>query len=461
MYCKFAAQNIMGTGPQSAASNVVTPAELPASDILYAEKIPALLAAFKSASSQRVNIAAHGMSIWVGAGAIGGTSTTWSEAWATDGLIGRCSAAINAARGGVMGRGVETVSSMGGTNPFFTLGGGATILPKQGSAGGTCGQGVSLSGGQAYTLSFPVTNGVAGQQVKIFAFITGGAGGVLPRYSLSGANTQATTALPASTTAAPTPVTGYFWYETTLTMTNAGTTTVTLLAPSAAGASFVVYAVDRDVKTVPGLTLHRLSQSGETIATNVGASIDNTDTQPTSGNWMGGGANAALFRAAQTDSLTVRQGVTGVIAGADINDILAYSANVGAYGYGWTLADHQRHLTNYANAMLARGLQVLFVLGNLRAPDTPAIAGTPYTQTDVINVYKAVAAASTNCAVLDMTTMFRGAGGTNTEAQTFAAQTADTSRWLASEGPRFVHPAPDGHLFYGNYLGSQIIAAAG
>lgn len=436
----------------------------PQSDILYASKISGLLAAMKSSNTQRVSIPVHSMSIAVGAGTKGPTSSDYGEVeFSTLSIYAKASAQLNTARGGAFARGIETISSLSGDNPFFTRGGGATVLAKQASVGGTCGQAVSLAGGGTATVSFPMTSAAAGQVVKLYGYTTGNVAGVIPRYSLSGANTQATTALPASTTANPVSnpaaTLGYFWYETTLTMANAGTTTVTLLAPTAAGQSFVIYAVDPDYKTTPGLTFHRASQAGETIATNIGASIDDTDTLPAGGNWQTG-ANRAAFRSGQTDSLTVRLGAAGVIAGADINDILAYSNNAGAYAYGWTIADHTRHLTNYVNAMASRGLQVLFVLGGLRAPDTPAIvsgAGTPYTQTDVINAYKAVAAASTNAAVLDLTARFSGA----TEALKFAAQTSNPSDWLAVESPRYVHPSAQRHASDGAYIATQIAAAWG
>lgn len=435
------------------------PAPVPnTSIILNQANIATMLTAIKSATTQRVALGWHGMSIDVGAGTVGPAATNYGETeFSTLGIVSKTASGINTARGGAFGRGVETVSSLSGSNPFFTLGGGAAVLAKQAAAGGTCGQGVSLVGGGTTTISFPVTSGFVGQVVKIYGYTTGGVGGIIPRYSLSGANTQATTGLPASTTANPVPNLSYYWYETSLTMVNAGTTTVTLLAPTAAGASFVFYMVDPDVKTSPGLTIHRLAQAGETLATLVGASWDNTDVAPTGGFWnvATGGANSPYFRSAQTDSMTLRPGIVGVIASGDINDVLTYGSASGSYGYGWTLADHSRHLTNYVTALAARGLQVLFVLGNLRSPDTPAMVGNPYTQTQVIDVYKAVAAASTNAAVLDLTTQFRGVD----EATTFANQAADTTRWLASEGPRYVHPSAVGHAFYGAYVASQILAA--
>lgn len=447
----------------------VTPVAAPASAILYPEKIASMLAAIKNSGTQRVAIADHSMSIRMGAGSNGTTALDWNDtAFSTLSLIPRASAAINAQYGGSFARGIEVPSSLAGTNPFFTLGGGATILGKQAAASGTCGQAVSLVGGGTGTYAFTINGGVAGQKVRVYGYTTGGVGGVIPRYSMSGANTQATAALPASTTANPVPGITYYWYSTDITLTNAGNTTITLLAPSAAGQSFVVGAVDPDYKTTPGLTIHRASQAGETVATVIGASIDNTDTQPAvaGGQWIGSTAGNAAFRSAQTDSLTTRLGVVGVFAGTPVNDILTYANNAGAYGYLWTLADHKRHLKNYVDAMAARSLPVLFVLDIIRNPATTAVVSpqsTPYTQSDIIAIYKEVAAESTNCAVLDL---FELLYPTGTEAQRYAAQVADTSRWLAAEAtgtgyaPAYVHPGPTGHTLYGNTLAAQIIAAA-
>lgn len=440
----------------SDAYALVNPA--PVSDILYASHISTMLASIKSSSTGRIALGWHGMSIDMGAGTKGPTATDYGELeFSTLGIASKTASGINTARGGSFARGVETVSSLSGDNPFFTRGGGAAVTSKQAAVGGTCGQAVSLGATSASTISFPITSGTAGQVVKIYGYTTGGIGGIIPRYSLSGANTQSATGLPASTTANPVPNLPYYWYETSLTMVNAGTTTVTLLAPTSAGGNFVFYMVDPNVNTTPGLTIHRLAQAGETLGTLIGDSWDNTDTTPTGGFWSTatGGANAPYFRSAQTDSMTLRPGLAGVIASGDINDVLTYGSASGSYGYGWTLAVHQRHLTNYVAALAARGLQVLFVLGNLRAPDTPAMAGNPYTQTQVMDTYKSVAAASTNAAVLDLTTQFRGVD----EATTFANQTADTTRWLAAEAPRYVHPSASGHAFYGAYVAAQIAAA--
>lgn len=425
--------------------------------IQYPQHITKLLARMKSCGTQRVHIGAHSMSIGVGTGSNGTVSTAYFPVYATGSMFPTLSTALNTARGGAFAPGLEMISSTdstgGGLNGFFTIGGGVAVIAKWNGAAGTCGQGVSLQATQAHTIAFTVTGGRAGQVVRIYAYATAAA--VTARYAMSGANTQATTALPVSTTASPCPAQAtYYWYETNLTLTNAGTTTVTLSAQVAAGGSMVVYAVDPDLRVDAGLTLHRLSQAGQTLGTIVGESIDNTDVAPT-GLWLTGTPTAAGWRQSNTDSLTLRPGIQGVLAGCDINDILAYANNAGAYNFGWKLSDHNRHLNNYVAAMASRSLEVLFVLGPLRAPDTPAVisgAGTPYTQTDVINIYKTVAAASPNVAVLDMTQVFRGSN----ETTTFAAQTADTSRWNASEAPRYVHPNASGHAYYGAVMSTAI-----
>lgn len=201
------------------------------------------------------------------------------------------------------------------------------------------------------------------------------------------------------------------------------------------------------------LTVHRLSQSSQTLATLVAASLDNTDTKPTGSGWLGSG-NAA-FREDQTSSLTSRYGLAGVFASADVNDLITFGSGAGGLNYGWTLPDHERHLTNYVNAMAARSMPVIFVAGHLRHTATPAMTGNPYTQSELIAVYREVARVSSNAAFIDISAQW----GSGTEQERYDAMVADTSRWNAVESPRYVHPSTTGHAFFGQYIANAVMAA--
>ncbi|RZL39233.1 MAG: hypothetical protein EOP35_04140 [Rubrivivax sp.] len=444
-----------GLGYRAFASGAVPGTAVYAGAIEGASKIASMLAAMKFSNSQRVAIGWHGMSIDFGAGSNGSIDNLWHPEYQTLSLPAKFSAAINAARSGAFLPGIETVSGAGPVvgNSYFTLANGAVLGGAGQGLAGVAGQVVGLTAASSRSIAFDVTSAGTNQVVRIYGIAA--AVGIIPRYSLSGSNTLAATALP-TTTSNPIAGTTFHWYETTITLPLAGTTTVTLLGQSGAGGTWYVWGVDQQYAATAGLTVHRLSQSGSISYLLAGGGLDNTDTQPSSyTGWIG--ASGAAFRASTLDSLTIRPGLAGVIAGSDINDILAYSNNVGAYNYGWSLADHQRHLTNYVNGLAARGLQVLLVCGNLRSPDTPAITTptvTPYTQRDIINVYKAVAAASTNAAFIDLSYPFYGAS----EQITYNNQVADTANWIASEAPRYVHPGPGKHLYYGNYLAAAIQA---
>jgi lysophospholipase L1-like esterase len=249
---------------------------------------------------------------------------------------------------------------------------------------------------------------------------------------------------------------GRYWYEFDITLANTGTTTILLQGPSgAAGVGGWLFAgVDpRYTTSLPGLTIHRLSQSSQTLATLVAASLDNTDTKPTGSAWLGAG-NVA-FREDQTSSLSTRYGLSGVFAGADVNDIISFGSGSGAYNYGWTLADHERHLTNYVNAMAARSMPVIFVVGHLRHTATPAMTGNPYTQSQLIAIYRKVAQYSSNAAIIDLSAQW----GEGTEQERYDAMVADTSKWVVFESPRYVHPSSAGHAFFGQYVANAIMNA--
>ncbi len=418
----------------------------------FAGHVSGMLAAMKATDTQRTAVGWHGMSINVGAGSGGFLDVAWHSNYQTESLPAQVSATINTAKSGTFRPGVELVSSTAGDNTtpnsFFTLGGTAFMGSRFG-AFGPSGQQVGLTAATAKTIAVTIS-GSAGQVVRFYGACS--AAGVLPRYSMSGANTVATTNLPATTTTTQLGTGSFYAYDFSLTLTNAGSTTITILAPTS-GSTVFIYGCDPQYDaSTPGLTIHRLSQSGSTLSTLIGESLDNTDTQP-AGTWIGSG-NAGL-RTGSTDTMVTRYGLSGVFAGADINDIISFGSGVGAYNYGWTLADHERHLTNYVNAMAARSMPVIFVVGHLRHTATPAMTGNPYTQSEVIATYRKVARASSNAAFIDLSAQW----GTGTEQARYDAMVADTSRWVASEAPRYVHPGTTGHAFFGAYVANAVMAA--
>lgn len=431
-----------------------------AGELEFAGNVSSMLAAMKATNALRTHVGWHGMSISVGAGVGDFVDPVWRSAIQTDSMPAKFSAAINTAKGGTFRTGVEFISATAGDNTtpsaFYTLGGGATMNARFSGYHGAAGTTVSLGQANTATVTFSITSTAANHVVRVYGYVNTNIGQAA-RYSLSGANTRALGDAPAVTTAAPMAVAGRYWYEFDITLTNTGTTTVTLQGPSgAAGVGGWLFAgVDPQYdNTTPGLTVHRLSQSGQTLATLVAGSLDSTDTQPAAATgWLGAGN--ANGRSDQTSSITSRYGLSGVFAGADVNDIISFGSGAGAYNYGWTLADHTRHLTNYVNAMAARSMPVIFVVGHLRHTGTPAMTGNPYTQSDVIAAYRSVAQASSNAAFIDLSAQW----GTGTEQARYDAMVADTSRWVASEAPRYVHPGTTGHAFYGNYIANAIQAA--
>ncbi len=426
----------------------------------FAGNVSSMLAAMKATDTQRAAVGWHGMSIDVGAGVGNFVDAVWRPAIQTASLPAQVAATINTAKGGAFRTGVEFISATAGDNTtpsaFYTLAGGATMNARFSGAHGASGTTVSLGQAGTATVSFSITSTAPNHVVRVYGYVNTNVGQAA-RYSLSGANTRALGDAPAVTTAAPMTTSGRYWYEFDITLANTGTTTVLLQGPSgAAGVGGWLFAgVDPQYDaTTPGLTVHRLSQSSQTLATLVAGSLDSTDTQPAAATgWLGAGNSTV--RADQTSSITSRYGLAGVFAGADVNDIISFGNGAGAYNYGWTLADHERHLTNYVNAMAARSMPVIFVVGHLRHTATPAMTGNPYTQSEVIATYRKVARASSNAAFIDISAQW----GTGTEQARYDAMVADTSRWVASEAPRYVHPGTTGHAFFGQYVANAVMAA--
>ncbi len=133
----------------------------------------------------------------------------------------------------------------------------------------------------------------------------------------------------------------------------------------------------------------------------------------------------------------------------DVNDIKGY--NYSGQAWSWSLADVSRHMTNYLAAMASRSLPVLLVLGPYRDPAASDTAGTPYTQQDIIDAYKACSNASTNCAYIDLTAEFAG----STLAARYAAQQA--SGYIQDT----VHPNQSGATHFAQKIATALRSAAG
>jgi parallel beta-helix repeat protein len=414
------------------------------------QKIAKLLSALSRSSYERINLGWHGMSIIFGQGANNGTDFAGGDSFRTQSVPAVAGKVLNGAFGGRASYGAEPVCD---NTAFFTVGGAAAFGASYGSAGV---QGICINlGGPTGTISFTVANHEAGRVVRVYSFATSGVTPTTPvtaRYSMSGSNTVALTNAPASAGTDLLPQGTAHWYEFTLTLASAGTTTVTVQAPVSATDFVSVYAVDLDHRTDAGITMHRVAKGGGALGNTVGMAMDSTDANP-AGNWQGATTAAVNRRTSSTDSMTTRLGLAGALCSFDINDVKTFNSS---YTYGWTLADHARHIANYLAAMNARGIPVLFVCGPLRNPATTTDA--PYVQRNIINLYKAASDTSDpicGAAFLDLSELLQGAN----ETEKWAAQTADTTMWVAAEAPNYVHPGKAKAALYGSYVASAIVEA--
>lgn len=401
--------------------------------LVGAEKVRSMLSAIRTASWQRVSLAFHGHSIIAGAYSDDGVFDYASaQNWRTKSMAAMLSRALNGAVGGAWSSGIECI-----TDPqrgFLTLGGGAAFSPafSSGGIGGfVCG--MTASG---YTASFAA----AGSTVRVYAYAS--AAGVTARYTVNGGATQ-------NASVAPSTATGYagmVWYEFTITGLTAGDT-VQLMGPTSG--AYHIYAVDTNYVTTAGVTVQRLGVSGAAGAQAVAAYLDDTDTQPgSSAFWTASGR--AAQRAMQTDSVTTRLGVAGVLNMFDVNDTKTFGDSGNGTAWGWTIADHRRHMVNYLNAMASRSLPVVLCFGPLRDPSTTSALSAPYTQVDLINAYKDVADGFATCAYVDLTEEFTG----NTLAERYAAQQA-TGLIFDS-----VHPGSRGSAYFGAQRIAQALLSA-
>ncbi len=403
--------------------------------IYGADKIRLGLAAIARSSIDRVNIVWHGHSVPAGQSSDDTTNTdlTAVTTWRTNGLAAHVARQLNAAFGGTPGLGVETMALY--HRLFFTLASGAAISAQYGSLG-VSGYSIAMNG-SGHTCTFTAL----GTAVKVYG--SASVAGVVARYNINGGSTTNATAAGSTLLNAFGTV---VWYEFTITGLTAGDT-VQLMGASSG--TWNVGAVDLDYKTTAGVTVHRLTYSGNMGVQTIAACLDDTDTQP-SANWNGAaGTLPAARRASQTAFCTTRMAADLAIYHFDVNDIKGF--NFSGQAWGWTLADVKRHMTNYIANLAALGVPVLLIFGPIRDPASANTAGTPYTQQDIIDAYKACAVASTNAAYLDLTDEFTG----TSLALRFAAQVATN---LTQDT---LHPNKAGHAYFGRRVAAALLAALG
>lgn len=427
------ARNAIGWGPYSPASNSVTPQAAASGLLKNAAKVTSMITAIKASGTQRTHLAAHGHSVVAGAGSNGANTVTAADAlaWRSSSMFSLVGSKLNL---GAFSAGMEGLG--GGHEALFGVAGGAAKAAAFNLAG-VAGKVITLSASGQST-SF-VARGAA---VRVYGYAS--AAGVVGRYQINGGTV--TDATPAGSTA--TGVSGTVWYEYVISGLTSGDT-VTLLGPTTGTTR--VSMVDLNYLTTPGISMHRLSDPGQMGVQVVAAYLDSTDTQPTTpnNNWIAAGQQATM-KPSQMLSITNRIGASGV-AGAfnmfDVNDIKAF--NYAGQAWGWTLADVKRHFQNYVTYMAGLGLPVIVVFGPLRDPAASDTSGTPYTQADIIQAYKEVSDASTNCAYIDLTERWTGANLAARYAQQQASGLIFDS----------VHPNAAGAEAFATDIANAILAA--
>lgn len=399
--------------------------------LVGAEKVRSMLAAIRTGSWQRVHLGFHGHSIIQGFASddTANGDLAAAQAWRQRSIAATLSRALNGAVGGAWAGGVETAAPS--QRLFFTLGGAASISGPYAPAG---------PGGHVITLTNATdtcTFTAAGTSVRAYCYASGA--GVVARYTVNGGATVNVAAAPSAPTGFVASGNTLVWYEFTISGLTVGDT-VQLLGPASGGASnnYRVHAVDLAHTTTAGITVHRLAVAGYMGSQTVAGYLDDTDTQPgNSEYWTAPGASAQ--RNMQTDSVTTRLALSGVFNMFDVNDMKAFNDVGNGTAWGWTLDKIGQNFQKYINSMAARNLPVIFCFGPLRDPNAASTAGTPFTQADLIERYKQIVKASSNCAYVDLTEEFSGP----TLNARYAAQQATGLIFDT------VHPNGRGSAYYG------------
>lgn len=407
------------------------------SGLVGAHRVRSMLSAIRTGAYQRVNLGFHGHSIVQGVCSddTANFNLAAAQTWRQRSLASLLSRALNGAVGGAWAGGIETMALA--QRDFFTLGGAATFTAPYGAAG---------PGGYVLALTNATdtaTITAAGTAVRFYGYAANA--GVVARYSINGGAAQNVAAAPSTPTGFVSGANTLVWYDFTVSGLTAGDT-VQLMGPAAGSSSvnYRIYAVDPAYVTTAGITVQRLAVAGNMGPQTIAAYLDNTDTQPANGVLWNSPTDGPTIRAMQTESVTTRLGLSGLFNMFDVNDIKAY--NYSGQAWGWSLTTLERHMRNYLNAMDAKSLPVIVCLGPLRDPNAVDTAGTPYTQADIINLYKEVVDSSNNAAYIDLTQEFTGA----TLNERYSAQLA-TSLFHDA-----VHPGGKGAA----YLGAQRAALA-
>lgn len=407
--------------------------------VIYgAPKMRKFLAALGRAAYERVGFLYHSTSLGAGVDAASSgndpyTSTDFA-AWDSQSAGALWAKMLSANVGGTASSAGSVIGGTGAANnPIFTYAGGATTQltdDKFGPAGVR-----AVLSGAAHTMAFAAV----GTAVRVYAVTSGAPSTVQARWSapsVSGGATQTVAVGPAT----PTPENDRTWLEFTISPVVPGET-VTLIGPTSS--SYSVYYVDRDYKTTPGVTIHRLCQPGASLTEIHAAALDSTDTAALRSSWIGSGATAVNRRLGQAQSMSVRVPSDGFILHTDVNDLNEWA------NYGYTLNDLKRHLSNYLSYHAGLGLQGLVLCGPVRDPSF-SVGTRPYDQADVIAAYKEVCAASTNAGFMDLTAEFTGA----TLTARYNAQSA------AGVMQDIVHWNKVGHAYAGTRVPRALLSAA-
>lgn len=347
------------------------------------------------------------------------------------------SRALNGAVGGAWAGGVESAAPT--QRLQYTIGGAASFVGPYGAAG---------PGGYVVALTAATDTAAftaQGTSARVYAYAS--AAGVVARYAVNGGATQSASAAPAAPTGFVSGGNTLVWYEFTISGLAAGDT-VQLIGPASGSSTnnYRVHAVDPAYTTAAGISIHRLAVMGYMGPQAVAAYLSDQDDNTSAGfYWTAPGS--ALLRTMQTDSVTTRLGLSGVFNMFDVNDIKGY--NFSGQAWGWTLATLERHMSSYLAAMAARNLPVILCLGPLRDPAAADTAGTPYTQADIIDLYKRLSNASTNCAYIDLTAEWSGS-----LADRYAAQQATGLIYDS------VHPNGRGSAYFGAQRIAQALLSA-
>lgn len=409
--------------------------------IVGAPKLRKALASIAAAASQRADIAVQSHSVGIGVSATGGTTydATNMELWNTRAMFPLMARQLCAAIGGTAATASQSVASGSAsprtTNPLFVVGGGASAASSTWGAGAG-GWRIAMTAA-AHTVAVKAI----GSALKICGVAD--AAGRQARWNAPSVSAGATqTAAAAGSTALLNG--GGVWYEWTITGVTPGET-VTLMGPTAG--LYTITQIDPDYRTDAGITLHRQCLTGAPAAEISAAYLDNTDTQGPNAAWLGSTTFIQNTRADQARSLSLRPAAMDlVIAMTDVNDLNTFDAAGSAWAY--SLADHQRHLSNYLAYHAANSIPVLCVFGPMRDP-TYLPGARPYDQVQLIAALKAACDASTNGAYIDLTAPFGSGAQAAYDAQVAAGLLED-----------IVHPGATGHPYWGRVLAGAILDAA-